>query len=151
MKHIQDFLKIEENWVKLNEIGWNWVKLRVAIFAIFLTFVISCNFRQFWPIFVAVSGDLIGHFLYTSNFSWNFGWIAGNPRHLLEGSVYFAEIILFERVELRVCKHWMENKKVGWLSAKRPPAPRRISRLKHARWALPIPRLGMQLASRRVR
>jgi hypothetical protein len=42
--------------------------LRVAIFAIFLTFVISCNFRQFWPIFVAVSGDLIGHFLYTSNF-----------------------------------------------------------------------------------
>ena len=59
--------KIEQNWVKLNEIGWNWVKLRVAIFAIFLTFVISCNFRQFWPIFVAVSGDLIGHFLYTSN------------------------------------------------------------------------------------
>ena len=59
--------KIERNWVKLNEIGWNWVKLRVAIFAIFLTFVISCNFRQFWPIFVAVSGDLIGHFLYTSN------------------------------------------------------------------------------------
>ena len=41
--------------------------MRVAIFAIFLTFVISCNFRQFWPIFVAVSGDLIGHFLYTSN------------------------------------------------------------------------------------
>ena len=68
MKHIQDFKKIEQNWVKLNEIGWNWVKLRVAIFAIFLTFVISCNFRQFWPIFVAVSGDLIGHFLYTSNF-----------------------------------------------------------------------------------
>ena len=60
--------KNERNWVKLNEIGWNWVKLRVAIFAIFLTFVISCNFRQFWPIFVAVSGDLIGHFLYTSNF-----------------------------------------------------------------------------------
>ena len=76
MKHIQDFRKIEWNWVKLNEIGWNWVKLRVAIFAIFLTFVISCNFRQFWPIFVAVSGDLIGHFLYTSN--WNklmkIGW-----------------------------------------------------------------------------
>ena len=69
MKHIQDFKKIEQNWVKLNEIGWNWVKLRVAIFAIFLTFVISCNFRQFWPIFVAVSGDLIGHFLYTSNFT----------------------------------------------------------------------------------
>ena len=37
------------------------------VFAIFLTSVISCNFRQFWPIFVAVSGDLIGHFLYTSN------------------------------------------------------------------------------------
>ena len=44
------------------------MNLRVAIFVIFLTFVISCNFRQFWPIFVAVSGDLIGHFLYTSNF-----------------------------------------------------------------------------------
>ena len=72
MKHIQDLKKIEQNWVKLNEIGWNWVKLRVAIFAIFLTFVISCNFRQFWPIFVAVSGDLIGHFLYTSYFSISF-------------------------------------------------------------------------------
>ena len=64
----------------------NWVKLRVAIIAIFLTFVISCNFRQFWPIFVAVSGDLIGHFLYTSNFLGIFANFPEVPRRYQGGT-----------------------------------------------------------------
>ena len=92
----KDKLKIGRNWCKLGKIGWNWLKLKLSIFAICTNFR---QFLQFVSIFANFFGGLIGHYLLNRNFSnflkmLHFGKIPKNfDQNLARFSKKFSKIL----------------------------------------------------------